>query len=384
MFAGRAKSLKRSAFFQVLAMAAKKEDCVYLQAGEPDFPTPAHIIEAGQKALAEGYTHYGADKGDKKLRSLIAEKIKKEWGTTYNPSDEIFIAAGAQAAIHSTIMSLIEPGDEAIIFSPYYPDYIRNIMIAGGKPVVIELKFEEGYIPDINQVKKHISHKTKFILLLSPNNPTGRIYPQKFLLEIIKLACKEQIHIVSDEVYEKIIYHGKVHHSILSFPEAKKWTIMINSFSKTYSMTGWRVGYVVAEKGTLKHILNYHEIINICANVSAQRAAIAALSNPQDCVEQMVAEYEKRRDYLIKKLENIPALAFATPEGAFYLFIDIREFGLTSQKMVEFLVEEGIVVMPGDAFGQDGFIRLSFSTSMEKLEIAMERLRKAVEKLLNK
>ncbi len=384
MFAHRVKSLERSPFYQVLAMADNIKDCIYLFAGEPDFPTPGHIIKAGQAALAEGYTHYGSARGEKKLRSLIAQKIEKEFGAIYNPAEEILITTGAQAGIHSAIMSLIEPGDEAIIFSPYYPAYLANILIANGKPVIIKLQPDNDYLPDIDTIASHVTHKTKLLILHSPNNPTGKIYPRSLLSRIVELACQKNFFIISDEVYEKIIYHGSKHLSILSFPEAKKWTIMINSFSKTYSMTGWRVGYLVAERKILEQILKYHETISICANVPAQRAAIAALSDPQDCVKQMVAEYEKRRDYLIKELKSISGIRFATPEGAFYLFLDIREFALTSQQMVEFLVTEGILVIGGDAFGQDGFIRLSFSASMKNLEIAMDRLRRAVNKLLNK
>jgi len=384
MFASRIRLMQRSPFYQVLALAAKKKDCVYLLAGEPDFPTPGHIIEAGQKALAEGYTRYGSDRGEKELRRLIAQKIEKEWGVNYNPADEILITAGAQAGIHSAIMSLIEPGDEAIIFSPYYPDYLRNILIAGGKPITIKLTPEVDFIPDMNLIASHLTPKTKLIMLHTPNNPTGRVYPQALLSRIAELACRKNLYIISDEVYEKITFTGEKHHSFLSFPEAKKWVIAINSFSKTYSMTGWRVGYLVAEKEVLMQILKYHEIINICTNVPAQKAAIAALSGPQDCVEEMVSEYEKRRDYIIKELRNIPGIKFLPPQGAFYLFIDIRDFGLSSQKMVEFLVEEGVVTISGEAFGQEGFIRLSFSTSMENLEKAIQRLRRAVNKLLKK
>jgi aspartate/methionine/tyrosine aminotransferase len=384
MFAHRVKILERSPFYKVLALADNIKDCIYLFAGEPDFPTPGHIIKAGQAALAEGYTHYGSARGEKKLRSLIAQKIEKEYGAIYDPADEILITSGAQAGIHSAVMSLVEPGDEAIIFSPYYPAYLADILIADGKPVIIKLQPDNDYLPDIDTLARHITRKTKLLILHSPNNPTGKIYPRSLLSSIVELACQKNFFIISDEVYEKIIYQGNEHHSILSFPEAKKRTIMINSFSKTYSMTGWRVGYLVAERTILEQILKYHETFSICVNVPAQRAAIAALSDPQDCVKQMVAEYEKRCTYLVKELESIPALTFATPEGAFYLFIDIREFGLTSQQMVEFLVREGILVIGGDAFGQDGFIRLSFSASMKNLEIAMDRLRRAVDKLLNK
>jgi len=376
--------MDRSPFYQIIALASKRKDCIYLLAGEPDFPTPSHIIEAGQKALAEGYTRYGSARGEKKLRRLIAQKIEREYRVNYNPAEEILITVGAQAAIHSSIMSLVEPGDEAILFSPYYPDYVRNILIAGGKPIIIDLTPEENYIPDINFIAQHLSPKTKLLILHTPNNPTGRVYPRELLSSIVKLAYQRKFYILSDEVYEKIIFAGVKHHSFLSFPEAKKWVIMINSFSKTYSMTGWRVGYLVAEKEVLVQILKYHEIINLCANVPAQRAAIAALSGPQHCVEEMVSEYEKRRDYAINALNSIPSIKFFVPQGAFYIFLDIRKFGLSSQKMVEFLVEEGVVTIMGEAFGQEGFIRISFSASMEKLKKGMERFRRAIYKLRKK
>jgi aspartate/methionine/tyrosine aminotransferase len=382
MLADRILSVERSPFYSIMELAAKRGDCIYMNLGEPDFVTPKHIAEGAKRALDEGHTHYGPDRGVPGLRQLIVQKIEEEYGAKYDWEDEILITAGGQAGLHISVMALANPGDEIIILIPYYPPYLVNATLADAKPVFVELKSEEGFIPDPSAIEKAVTSKTKALIVLSPNNPTGAVYPEETLQKIVEMAKERDFMIISDEVYESMLYDGLRHKSLISFPDAKDHVVQVNSFSKTYAMTGLRVGYLAASKEKLLQFLKYHHTVNISANVPSQLACVTAMKGPQDCVDEMKAAYQKRRDLLIERLNDIPGISCMTPKGAFYAFADIRELGIPSLKLAEYLVKEaGVVLTNGSGFGCEGFIRLSYATDPDSIEEAMDRMKKAVIKL---
>lgn len=382
MLAERILAVQRSPFYSIMELAAKRGNCIYLQLGEPDFTTPKPILDAAKKAMDEGHTHYGPDRGSHELRQLIAQKIKKQYGADYNWEDEILITAGGQAGLHIAVMALANPGDEIIILVPYYPPYLVNTTLAGAKPVFVTLRSEDGFIPDAAEIEKAVSPKTKALILLSPNNPTGAVYPAEVLKRLVELARARKFMIISDEVYECLVYDGLTHTSALSFPGAKQHVVQVNSFSKTYAMTGLRIGYVAASADKLLQFLKYHHTVNISANVPSQWACITAMKGPQDSVEEMRKAYQKRRDLLVKMLNDIPGIQCNTPQGAFYALADIRELGIPSLEFAEYLVQEaGVVLTNGSGLGYEGFIRVSYAADERKIEEAMDRMKKAVLKM---
>ena len=382
MLADRILAVQRSPFYSIMELAAKRGDCIYLHLGEPDFVTPKHIMEAAKKALDEGHTHYGPDRGAPELRQLIAEKIHRQYGAAYNWEDEILVTAGGQAALHVAVMALTNPGDEIIILLPHYPPYIVNATLCGAKPVFVKLRSEDGFVPDPAAIEKAVTPKTRVLITLTPNNPTGAVYPREVLERILDIARRNNITIISDEVYESLVYDGERHTSLLSLPGAKEHVVQVNSFSKTYAMTGLRVGYLAASSDKLIHFLKYHHTVNISANVPTQHACIAALKGPQDCVEEMRRAYQTRRDVLIPLLNDIPGVRCNTPKGAFFAFADIRELGVPSLEFVQYLVKEaGVVLTNGSGFDYDGFVRISYSAKQDLIVEAMARMKKAVQAL---
>jgi aspartate/methionine/tyrosine aminotransferase len=365
-----------------MELAATRNDCIYLQLGEPDFVTPKHIAEAAKKALDEGHTHYGPDRGAPELRQLIAEKLQNQGDATYRWEDEILVTAGGQAALHIAIMAMANPEDEIIILLPHYPPYIVNAQLAGAKAVYVQLRSEEEFVPDPAAIEAVITEKTKIIIVLTPNNPTGSVYPEETLQGILDLAKQHNIVLISDEVYETLVFDGAEHKSLVSLPDAKDHVVQVNSFSKTYAMTGLRVGYLAASSDKVLQFLKYHHTINISANVPSQRACITALKGPQDCVEEMRQAYLARRDMLMERLNDIPGIHCRTPKGTFFAFADIRELGIPSLEFAEYLVKEaGVVLTPGSGFNYEGFVRLSYAAEPSKIEEAMDRMQKAVLKM---
>lgn len=378
MLADRILSVQRSPFYSIMELAASREDCIYLQLGESDFSLPKHISEAVKKALDEGHTHYGSDRGIPELRQGIAEKIQREYGATYNWEDEILVTAGGQAALHIAVMALANPGDEIIVLLPHYPPYLVNAQLAGAKAVFVKLKSEEGFVPDPADIEKVITPRSKMIIVLTPNNPTGSVYPEETLRGILALAKQHNLTLISDEVYEHLVFDGVEHKSLISLPDAKDHVVQVNSFSKTYAMTGLRVGYLAASSDKLIHFLKYHHTVNISANVPSQMACVTALKGPQDCVEEMRQAYLKRRDLLVERLNDIPGIHCDSPKGTFFAFADVRELGVPSLDLVEYLVREaGVVLANGSGFDYEGFVRLSYAATSESIQEAMDRMKKA-------
>ncbi len=383
--AERIQAVERSPFYAIADLAAKRKDCLYLHLGEPDFETPSHIVHAAREALSGGWTHYTPDRGLADLRRLVAEKIRRENLAEYNFEDEILITAGGQAALHTAIMGTINPGDEVLLLAPFYPPYLANVQLAGGTPVVVPMNNEENFNPNPAIIEDHVTKKTKALILHSPNNPAGSVYREEILAQLVRLAERRDFLIISDEVYEKFIYGGHPHWSPAAFPNAKERVILTNSFSKTYAMTGWRVGYIAAPRETLLQLLKYHHTVNICANAAAQKACIAALEGPQDCVLEMVGEYDRRRKHLVERLKGLPGIQCVPPQGAFYIFADIRDLNLPSLEMAKYLVQEaGVLTANGSGFGTEGFIRLSYATKIKQIDEALDRIQKALAKLPGK
>ncbi len=379
MLAQRILSVERSPFYSIMDLAAGREDCIYLQLGEPDFPTPKHILEAGKRALEEGFHHYSPDRGYPELRKLVAEKIRRESDADYSWEDEVFITAGGQAGLHIALMAVAEPGDEVLLLVPYYPPYLVNVLLAGATSVLVPLKPENDFTPEPEVIRGYITPKTKALVLHTPNNPTGSVYPREALEGISRLAHEHGFFIISDEVYEKFSYGGEGHVSMASFSQARDNLILVNSFSKTYAMTGWRVGYIAAPGKTLLQLLKYHHTVNICANAAAQQAAIAALTGLQECIGEMLHEYRKRRDLLVEGLNDIPGIKCPTPKGAFYAFADIRALGMPSLDLAHYLLREtGVVLANGSGFGCEGFIRFSYAADIQEIEEALKRIKEAV------
>ncbi|WP_457591640.1 pyridoxal phosphate-dependent aminotransferase [Geoglobus sp.] len=335
--------------------------------GEPDFSTPPHIIEAACRALREGKTTYAPSQGIPELREAIAEKLREENGIPAKP-ENVIVTAGAKYAIYEAMQALIEPGDEVILLEPAWVSYEACVLLAGGKPVFV--KHDESFKhADIGEC---ITDKTKMIVVNSPNNPIGVVYPKEFLKEIADLASDHDIYVMADEVYEKIIFDGE-HHSIASFDGMFERTITINAFSKTYAMTGWRLGYAVAPESVIGRMRKIQSHSISSPTTFVQYAGIAALRGDQSFVKDMVAEFRKRRDLLIDGLKNL-GLRYAPPEGAFYVFMDTGMDGDEFSR--RFLEEYHVAVTPGSGFGRSyrSWVRLSYATSVENIREMLERL----------
>ena len=378
-----------------LALSAKAKkmkregiDVISLSAGEPDFGTPENIKEKAKEALSKNFTHYTTVSGIPELKEAIIKKFKKDNNLEYSPT-EVIVSTGAKQALYNAVFALIGAGDEVLIPTPYWVSYRDQIIMAEGTPVFIETNEKKGFQFDINDVRKKLTSKTKAILLNSPNNPTGVIYNEEVLKAVGEFALEHDLYVISDEIYEKISYNGIKVRSIVSLvPKLKNKAIIINGFSKAYAMTGWRLGYAVGPESIIKAMNKIQGQVTSCPNSIAQWAGIEALEGPQDSVSFMRNEFEKRRDFVMKKLDEIPNVSYVKPAGAFYIFLNISSyFGKSyenykienSLSLSEYLLNEGkIALVPGSAFGQEGYLRLSYATSRENLEKAINRLKNSL------
>ncbi|MCZ2202210.1 pyridoxal phosphate-dependent aminotransferase [Cylindrospermopsis raciborskii] len=357
-------------------------DVCSFSAGEPDFDTPAHIIDAATKALKEGKTKYGPAAGEPKLREAIANKLKSDNGLDYKP-ENVLVTNGGKHSLYNLIMALIEPGDEVIIPAPYWLSYPEMVTLAGGRSVIVPTYADNGYKISVQQLKQAITSKTKLFVLNSPSNPTGMVYTLEEIRDLAQVIVEADIFVVSDEIYEKILYDGSQHVSIGSLgEEIFSRTLISNGFAKGYSMTGWRLGYLAGPLEIIKAAttIQGHSTSNVCT--FAQYGAIAALEGSQDCVEEMRQAFAQRRQVMYDGINSIPGLTCARPNGAFYLFPDISKTGLRSLEFCDALLESHqVAVIPGVAFGADNNIRLSYATDMTTINKGVERLDKFVRSL---
>ncbi|NCR22737.1 MAG: pyridoxal phosphate-dependent aminotransferase [Microcystis aeruginosa L111-01] len=367
-----------------LAKEMKKngEDVCSFSAGEPDFDTPTHIKAAAKKALDEGKTRYGPAAGEAGLRKAIAEKLLQDNQLAYN-ADNVIVTNGGKQSLYNLIMALIEAGDEVIIPAPYWLSYPEMVTLAGGTSVIVNTSLENQYKITPEQLEAAITPKTKLFVLNSPSNPTGIVYTPEEIAALAKIVVEKDILVVSDEIYEKILYDGAIHRSIASFgPEIFQRSIISNGFAKAFSMTGWRVGYIAGPVEIVKAMtkIQSHSTSNVCT--FAQYGAIAALASSQDCIEEMVKAFSERRQYILERVRAIPGLDCPTPNGAFYVFIDISQIGLKSGDFCQKLLEsQKVAAIPGIAFGADDCIRLSYATDLKTIEKGLDRLDKFIENL---
>ena len=359
------------------AMKASGIDVCSFSAGEPDFDTPAHIKAAAVKALDDGKTKYGAAAGEPQLRDAIAHKLKRENGLDYKP-ENVIVTNGGKHSLFNLILALIEAGDEVIIPAPYWLSYPEMVTLAGGKSVIIQTDASNGYKITPEMLRQAITPRTKLFILNSPSNPTGMVYSPEEIKALAEVIVEKDILVVSDEIYEKILYDGAKHVSIGSLgAEILARTVTSNGFAKGYSMTGWRIGYLAGPLELIKATitLQSHSTSNVCT--FAQYGALAALEDSQDCVEEMRLAFAKRREVMFARLNAIPGLICPKPLGAFYLLADISKTGLKSLEFSNALLEEyQVAVIPGIAFGADDTVRLSYATDMATIEKGMDRLEK--------
>lgn len=357
------------------AMAAAGRDVVGFGAGEPDFDTPQNVKDAACRAIAEGRTKYTPVAGTLALREAIARKLKADNGLSYAP-DRIVVSCGAKHALYNAVRVLCNPGDEFIILSPHWVTYPAQVVMAGGRPVFVPADPGDGYRIDPDRVRAAVTPRTRAIIVNSPNNPTGRVAGRDELLALAGIALERHLHIISDEIYEKVIYPPAAHVSIASLgDEVKELTVVVNGVSKSYAMTGWRIGYLAASSGVAKLAGRLQSHCTSNPDSIAQAAAAEAMNGDQGFVAAMQKEFLARRDYLVRRLSAMPGIRCLTPQGAFYAFPDISSLGIGSCAFAEELLEKALVaVVPGAAFGADANIRLSYATSMEKIEKGMDRL----------
>lgn len=368
--------------FEVLvrarALEAGGRKVVHLEIGEPDFPTPTHIVEAAKQALDEGWTHYGPTQGLPELREAVAESVSASRGIRVG-AERVSIVPGGKPIIFFPMLALLEAGDEVIYPNPGFPIYESMIRFMGATPVPMPLLEDRGFSFDLDLLREKLTPRTKLLILNSPQNPTGGAIPAGDVAAIAEMVRDRDLMVLSDEIYSRI-YYGERPVSIASFPGMLEKTIILDGFSKTYAMTGWRIGYGVMPAWLVDAVTKLMVNSNSCTATFTQRAGIAALGGPQDAVERMVAEFRRRRDAFCRGLNGIPGFRCAIPGGAFYAFANVRETGMSSREMADFLLEEaGVSCLNGAAFGAygEGYIRFSYANSLENLMEAVERIRRA-------
>ncbi len=366
-------------FFDVVS---EMKDAISLGVGEPDFDTPWHIREEGIYSLERGRTFYTSNAGLKELKEEIARYMQRKLSLTYDSNTEIIVTVGGSEAIDMALRAMLNPGEEVLIPQPSYVSYEPCTILAGGTPVILELKEEHNFRLTARQVEEAVTDRTKILVLPFPNNPTGAILEREDLEAIAKVVIEKDIFVISDEIYSELSYKGE-HVSIACIPGMQERTIVINGFSKAYAMTGWRLGYACGPAGIIRQMLKIHQYAIMCAPTNSQYAAVEALRNGDEDVARMREAYDQRRRYLMHVFKEIGLSCFE-PFGAFYVFPGIQEFGMTSEEFASrFLAEEKVAVVPGTAFGAcgEGFLRISYAYSLEDLKRAIERLARFVEKL---
>ena len=367
----------------MFALADEIPGVVNLGIGQPDFDTPGHIREAAKKALDEGYTRYPPAKGFEDLRETIAKKLKEQNNIVADPDSDIFVSVGAMQGVFNTALHLIDPGDEVIVVDPGY-DYYSQIGLFGGVPVPVPAYEKNDFKIDPDDIKKTITNRTKLMIINTPSNPTGAVFDEDILREIASMAQQNNIFILSDEPYEDIIFDGKKHVSMGSFDGMKDLAISAYTLSKTYAMTGWRVGYVAAHKAIIDEMEKLMEHMVSGVTAVAQRAALAAIEGSRDCIREMLKEYEKRRAIIHEGLNEIEGVSCILPESTFYAFPNISKTGMTSWDLAKYLVKEyKVAVVPGSIFGKrgEGYLRVSFAVDAETIKEGIFRMKKGIEAL---
>ena len=383
-YADRMNTLGTETAFEVLAKAraleAKGRSIVHLEIGEPDFDTPAPIRAAAARALEEGFTHYGPSAGLPEIREVIAQYIARDRGLP-TTADQVVVTPGGKPVLTFGVLATVNPGDEVIVPNPGFPIYESAVRFAGGTPVSLMLNEERGFRFGAADVERLLTPRTKMVILNSPHNPTGSVLAPKDLDEIGALLRGRDVWVLSDEIYSKILYEG-AHESIATRPDMAERTILLDGFSKTYAMTGWRLGYGVMDATLAKHVARLATNVYSCATSFVQRVASTALNGPQDEVRAMVAEFRRRRDIIVEGLNAIPGISCARPTGAFYVFPNIRALRMKSAEVERALLEDaGVAALSGTAFGSngEGYVRFSYANSVEQIREGLKRLEALVQ-----
>ena len=376
------ETIKPSGIRKFFDIVSEMKDAISLGVGEPDFDTPWHIRDEGIYALSKGKTFYTSNAGLKELREEICNYLKRKQNIQYNPLKEVIVTVGGSEAIDIGLRAIVNAGDEVIIPQPAYVSYEPCTILAGAKPVIINLKAENEFRLTAEELENTITDKTKVLILPFPNNPTGAIMEREDLEKIAEVIRKHDIYVMSDEIYSELTYKGE-HVSIASIEGMQERTILINGFSKAYAMTGWRLGYACGLEAIIKQMTKIHQFAIMCAPTTSQYAAVEALKNGEADVKMMRQAYNQRRRFLLNAFKEMNLECFE-PFGAFYVFPCIKEFGMTSEEFAtRFLEEEKVAAVPGNAFGEsgEGYLRISYAYSLDNLKIAMERFKRFVDKL---
>lgn len=378
----KVQTIQPSGIRKFFDIVSEMDDVISLGVGEPDFDTPWHIRDEGIYTLEKGRTFYTSNSGLKELRIAIAEYLKRRFQTEYDPLHEILVTVGGSEGIDVALRAMLDPGDEVLIPEPCYVSYVPCVVLADGVPVTIELKEENQFRLTKEELLAAITDRTKILVMPFPNNPTGGVMRRADLEEIAKICIEKDIYVLSDEIYSELTY-GEDHVSIASLPGMKERTLLINGFSKSYAMTGWRLGYICGPRVIVEQMTKIHQFAIMCAPTNSQYAAVEALRHGDEDVAEMRTAYNQRRRYLMHAFKEMGLSCFE-PFGAFYVFPCIKEFGMTSDEFAtRLLEEEHVAVVPGSAFGDcgEGFVRISYAYSLENLKAAMARIERFITKL---
>lgn len=374
-------NIKPSGIRKFFDIVSEMKDAISLGVGEPDFDTPWHVREEGIYSLEKGRTYYTSNAGLKELRQEICCYLNRRFRLSYDWKNEILVTIGGSEGIDMALRVMLDPGDEVILPQPSYVSYEPCIIMAGGKPVIVELKDEDEFKLTKKQLLDACTEKTKVLILPFPNNPTGSVMSKSELAELVDVIIEKDLYVISDEIYSELTY-GEKHTSIAEFPGMKERTIVINGFSKSYAMTGWRLGYAAGPENILKQMTKLHQFAIMCAPTTSQYAAVEALKNGDSDVEMMTEAYDQRRRFLIHELREMGLPCFEA-RGAFYVFPCIKCTGMTSEEFAtKLLEEEKVAVVPGTAFGDsgEGYLRISYAYSIDKIKVALERIARFVKK----
>ncbi|WMJ82952.1 pyridoxal phosphate-dependent aminotransferase [Oscillospiraceae bacterium LTW-04] len=365
---------------KALAMERAGEPIIHFEIGRPDFDTPEYIKRACEESLKKGEVFYTSNFGDMALREVIAQKLTRENDVAYKPA-EILVTVGLSEAVFDVLCTILDEGDEILVPDPVWMNYLNVPRLLGATPVTYTLREENDYQIDLAEVGAKITEKTKALVLVTPNNPTGGVLSEQTLRGLAKIAVEKDVMVIADEIYERLIYDDAKHISIASLPGMKERTFTLNGLSKAFSMTGWRIGYVAAPEEYIAALNKIHQHNTTCAPSFVQKASIAALRDEQNEVADMVKEYQRRRDYAVAAINAIPGLSCRCPKGAFYIFINIKALNRPSAEVAQFLLEQAkIALVPGDVFGPggEGYLRMSFANSYENVVEGCKRLQEAV------
>jgi aminotransferase len=379
--AKRVEGLKPSGIRKFFDIVATMQDVISLGIGEPDFDTPEPILQAGIRSLQNNQTHYTSNAGRFELRQSLAQQLDRMYGATYNPENELLVTVGVSEALYNSMTALLDPGDEVIIPTPCFVAYQAEVLLAGGKPVEVATRAEDGFQLCAEDVEAAITPRTKAVLIGYPNNPTGAVAKRESLLELSRIVEEHDLVVISDELYDQLVY-GVPHVCFPSLPGMWRRTILLGGFSKNYAMTGWRIGFAAAPESLLKGLLRVHQYTIMSAPTMAQDAALEALKNGHSAVEKMLQEYDRRRRLIVGGLNQL-GLPTVEPHGAFYAFPSIKAAGMDDETFAQKLLEEErVAVVPGSAFGPggEGFVRCSYATAYERIEEALHRLERFMQR----